>query len=623
MAKQYYDQPITASTDWGGDHSTGGLQVKGSRVQQFIKETLAALGQTLTAAVSRLDALDGEEGAVALLEELINSSVLARFDGFVDGVTANDQSTTVVNGVVYDIDKGYFLGYRKVSGTTTYYKEWPTRANYADSPEHTPYTSKLFYHEGTTYVYDAGAGGLVHTAEALAEELENGDVVPKFATDIESWATRDASVSSSFADGVRTAAGDESIDSSKPARVLSLTAKGDFTATALKTTGFNLLHGAAAVGGGYYFPVPKLTFGTYGTAEENNGVLFTNAQGANLTPAVRFKALADGVPANVNDGSVCTYVDSNGLRFYTTSGPGYIIVSGITLANTCAHIAWSRRYDEFVSPADTDDAGAEISLTAIINAVHSFGSLLVAANSTGVVADGIVFGTSAATWTRRVSRVKPTWSTVNNGDGTYTHTATITDMAEGGIAECGAISLDVTLNVVSYTDENSAATTDYVKFELATPVTGTVSVSPELNIEDWGLEELVDISGQAEVEMQYSQGYPDAVAALLAQRESIEGGIAGNEERLSYAEEVIAQPATGADYYSMPLLMGQPVKLYAAGTPAEALVPSNWIGFADGGFEWTGLPTVIGQEYIDTENGGKYEAVWDNFTQRTLKWLKV
>jgi hypothetical protein len=21
--------------------------------------------------------------------------------------------------------------------------------------------------------------------------------------------------------------------------------------------------------------------------------------------------------------------------------------------------------------------------------------------------------------------------------------------------------------------------------------------------------------------------------------------------------------------------------------------------------------------------GGKYEAVWDNFTQRTLKWLKV
>ena len=39
MAK-YFDEKINRSTDWGGDESTGNLKVKGSRVQEFIKEQL-------------------------------------------------------------------------------------------------------------------------------------------------------------------------------------------------------------------------------------------------------------------------------------------------------------------------------------------------------------------------------------------------------------------------------------------------------------------------------------------------------------------------------------------------------------------------------------------------------
>ena len=42
MAKQYYDQKINKNTDWGGDRSTGGLQVNGNRVQEFIKDELNA-----------------------------------------------------------------------------------------------------------------------------------------------------------------------------------------------------------------------------------------------------------------------------------------------------------------------------------------------------------------------------------------------------------------------------------------------------------------------------------------------------------------------------------------------------------------------------------------------------
>ena len=40
MAKKVYDRKITNSQDWGGDESTDGLPVAGSRVQEFIKEQL-------------------------------------------------------------------------------------------------------------------------------------------------------------------------------------------------------------------------------------------------------------------------------------------------------------------------------------------------------------------------------------------------------------------------------------------------------------------------------------------------------------------------------------------------------------------------------------------------------
>lgn len=41
MAKKVYDERITATVDWGGDESTGGLPVSGRRVQEFIKEQLS------------------------------------------------------------------------------------------------------------------------------------------------------------------------------------------------------------------------------------------------------------------------------------------------------------------------------------------------------------------------------------------------------------------------------------------------------------------------------------------------------------------------------------------------------------------------------------------------------
>ena len=355
-------------------------------------------------------------------------------------------------------------------------------------------------------------------ANALQENLENGTVVPKLATNLENWEDRDElSVEDEWTGQVRTTAGDQSINSDAGARLIAITPLTDFYADSLKATGFNLLRNAVAVGDGYYFLVPKMPFGTYGTANEPNGVLFTNSNHENLTPTVRFKALSEGVPTSVSDGEACAYTDSHGYRFYTTSEAGYIIVSGITLASTCAHIGWSRRYDDYMAVDAAGDAGSTIALTNIIHAVHDFDLLLTATRNLQTVQDGIAFGDSQATWTRRVNRIQPTWTNTETeeGSGQYVHEATIDDMKEGGIAECGDIELLVNGNVISYTDANATATDAWVKYELATAVTGTVSISNALTVEDWGLEMLVGATGEAEVTMQYAQGYPDAVANLV------------------------------------------------------------------------------------------------------------
>lgn len=97
------------------------------------------------------------------------------------------------------------------------------------------------------------------------------------------------------------------------------------------------------------------------------------------------------------------------------------------------------------------------------------------------------------------------------------------------------------------------------------------------------------------------------------------------EKALAPAEAELEQIITDkADDSAMPTICGQPIKLYGAGTPQEAIVPTNWKQFdpeTGEGYNWNGLPSAYGQEYIDTANGAKYEAVADGYYN--LKWLRV
>lgn len=352
--------------------------------------------------------------------------------------------------------------------------------------------------------------------QAQVTALVEGTTPSKLADNLTSWDERGETPSDEeWSDVIRTTGGDMSIDSSRGAKLLSIVPLQPFYADTLKATGFNLLHGAVAVGSGYYFEVPALTYGLINTAEQNNGLLFTARNGDNLKPVVYFKPLSQGVPAHANDGEVCAYTDAGGYRFYTCNEPGYIIVSNITIEDTCAHIAWSRRYNEFIAPDAQSDAGASIDLATLIHTVHGYDLLLRAARGEEIIYDEIRFVSGNANWYRRVDRVQPTWETTDNGDETYTHTATIAQMKQNGVAQCGTLALTVNGTTVSYTDSSAEATTDYVLYQLATAANGTVEMSNDYAVEDWGLEILTDVTGTADITTQYYQALPDAVAALL------------------------------------------------------------------------------------------------------------
>ena len=490
--------------------------------------------------------------------------------------------------------------------------------------------------------HDAGAWNGAQVEAYSVKDFVN-DSVPEdaqLAENIKSWAERDAlNVGDDWTDAIRTTAGDQSVDSAKGARILSIVAQTDFAALAFKTTGFNLLHDAVGVGDGFYFPVPALAFGVFGTAAQPNGVLFTSNANQKLTPTVRFKALSAGVPSSVNDGSACAYTDSNGYRFFTCTEPGYMIVSGITLANTCAHIAWSRRYDEFISPTSQDDAGSTVSLTAILAAVHSdVSKLLAVGRGASLVSDRIDFDGTKAVWTRKVARVQPTWtrSDLDPETGLYTYTAAISGMLSGGLAEFETedIELSVDGTNVSYQSESGTAVTDYVKYQLATQATGNVTISNAVTIEDWGLEILVGASGSAIVTTQYAQSYPDALAQLLAKIDNstvpvISEAIAALFERVAFLEGILSGTGRNlrltadrvdADYY---LEKGVPRVLFCttAGAPNASVVPDNWDNEAYG--LWAGAPRFVGQVFVDQGSSPKKVYYAATITTDTSGWIPL
>lgn len=375
----------------------------------------------------------------------------------------------------------------------------------------------------------AAANEAAENANAMEARLLNGEVVPALAGNLESWADNNVPVENNFDTTVRTTAGDDPINSDDGGIVKSIIPITDFKCTGLLATAENQLRlktnggGAVAVGAGWYFPVPKLTLGTFGTTDENNGLLLVDNTGANIQNAtVYFKALANGVPTSVTDGTQLTpqtvnYGDKT-YKVYTTSGPGYIIVSGITYANTCARIAWEDWYDKFVSPTDPNDVGGSINLAPLFAAApNGTGKFLVCGNA-------YTYGEriSATQWkiTDPIGRIaSPAWTNtpdeVEEGETqTYTHTLIISDVAAGStvMIEGSAQALSLNETTVSYTDTSATAIAGAVRYEKAVAATATVNLASAYTLNDVGVEMKEGVEGTANFVCEYSQNIADSLA---------------------------------------------------------------------------------------------------------------
>ena len=506
-------------------------------------------------------------------------------------------------------------------------------------------------HTGAWNASDVEEFSMKEYIDAAVQLLVNGDVPAGLAMNLEPWADQDdLTVKDEWEDKIRTTGGSLMLVTEKGGQLMKIVAQTDFTASALRASGYNLLrlqsdNGIAKqITGGYIIPVPKLTFGEYGSAKENNGVVFTDINGDNLNPTVRFQPAASGEPTQVSDGTLLEaqvsketansqggiYTDHD-IKFYLTPGAGWLIVTGITYDETCAHIGWEDWYNKYVGPTDEDDGGDVVSIASIISAVHSdVNKLLAIGGGISLVSDWIEWASSqTATWHRLVGLATPTWTTTQDTveEGavqTYTHTATISGIKSGGQAALYGDNtpLVVVGTTVSIQTESATAPTGQVKYELDTQASGTVSVERNYALNDCGIEMLEGASGTAVVSTLYARNIADALYKIASyDMEAVEDSVEGLEHETAVATSETHDEAS-MDFESLPLLCGQPMKLYGNGTPQEAVVPDNWRQFADGGYNWNGTPSALGQEYINyASGGGKYEAVRDGAWG--LKWQLI
>lgn len=483
----------------------------------------------------------------------------------------------------------------------------------------------------------------VMSQKAVTDEL-NGKAVPDGAYEnmyaglsgnLKSWADRaELAVQDSWQDKIRTTAGDTSIVSSRGGKLVSIIPLSNYRANYLFSYGFNLLTAGAYTQSRdlFYFPVPKLTFSAFGSADTPNGILFTNASHENVKPAVYFKPASQGAPMDGSYGTLATYVDSNGYRFYTCSEEGYftILTSEVNVMGVCAHLAWSSRYDEYV-PTESFTYLDRIIIGTPINAVHGDDELYFVNTN---ARDYIEFGDTTAKWHRVCDKVQvlaanaigtQKWTDTPNevqegGTQTYTHSTNLANIKPYGAARLadGTI-LNVDDTMVSYVDTNATAATAYVYYELVTPVTGSVTIDAHYDVDDWGIEMISGAYGKAIITTSYAQGYPDSLAAIANTKfPTLAARVAEQEEEIEELTSELLESQNNPD-----MKYGQPRLLFGAGTPQASVVPDNWIQLADGGYDWNGYPAFVGQQYINTASAtGGYWIAYKK-TDYTLAWRQI
>jgi hypothetical protein len=490
-------------------------------------------------------------------------------------------------------------------------------------------------------------GTQITTLQQAIADILSGVKVAALADNLASWEEDGGQdVSNTWDETIRTTAGDDPIDTTQGGTLDKVAAQTDFKCDALLTTAYNQLRlksnggGAVAIGSGWYFPVPTLTLGAFGSAQENNGMLLTDGNGNNIqTAAVRFKPLSGGVPTSVTDGTLLTpetvTYNNKTYKVYTTDGPGWLIVDNIIYGDTCAHIAWEDWYDKFVSPTDPDDVGDTINLAPLFAAApNGTGKFLVCG---GVVTSAERISATQMKITDPIGRVtSPAWTnTLQEDEETYLHTLTVSGMKSGGYAliEGSDQVLIVEGTTVSYTDSNAEAISGAVRYEKATPATATATLAKtQYNLNDCGIEMKEGAVGTAYFSNTYTQNIPDALSQIAKVKLDVSLGVIAEALLYIFSEnKALRELLTGKDNAVLPFIkvqtiecvdtmtMGAPDRLESltAGAPSTANVPTNWDEKTMG--VWDACPRKVGQQYVDKASKKVYYAV--AVTGNTSDWV--
>jgi len=516
-------------------------------------------------------------------------------------------------------------------------------------------------YNATTHLFEVTAGWLLMSygsdvvtmadqiaAKADTQDLLDGNIVPAMAEEaMEIHGNSSDRVHQQDSYLIRTTAGDLSIKSSEPARLRSIKGLLDddcnpFTAIGFRFGRFNNLNpslviSSATVNGTTivsdsnskiaYFKCVQTIYGSYMTDEENNGYLFTDSTGANLTPSVYWCENLPTLGSTV-EGVITNSTSHSGYTHYLPSKVGYLVCvfgSTVDLTKVCAHVAWSEFddvYELFVADMTSGTNRNYIDFSGPRDSIHNNIGLYGIYDQGRGVYDEIVFDdeiTANRKWYRRLDRTKLkdlTWSveertSEQSGDTTYVFTATLTAIKMNGLFKTNFEGITLNENVLTYSSTTittvesfkTALGDNYIYYELATEASGSHNISGTAVCNDMSTEEFVFSSGiirpaNVIVETDYVQGLRDYLRSLpddIAMRDQvIAAALVNLDNNIKSLQDQMDNfgdaKAESMDVLHMYKIIGKDLVKRVAGTP-------------------TGYPDFIGQFWLDTTNKISYQAV--------------
>lgn len=306
----------------------------------------------------------------------------------------------------------------------------------------------------------------------------------------------------------------------------------------------------------YIIRCPRCEIGNYGTAEKNNGYLFTDREGNNMLATANGSRGLKKVLYCRNYPAVGTTLDhvyrhrfDGHDEYFYIPDEGYMLVEladGIDPADVCAHIAWSKDYNtfkEYTEPAELVVAVPPLTTAFDTETINEKTCLVLRGIEQGnrIVSDRVViYAEGGGSYERNIKSqllTGLTWTEteisgeVVEGEGSavngYRYTASLPSSGTYAALRDGLVRSDIdgitldgyTLTYDSATQINPASlfANKYVDYQIASPVTGTHTIDPTGKpADDMGTEEVVGgNSPTGTIVISYMRGFKDTMRALV------------------------------------------------------------------------------------------------------------